>query len=253
MPLIVFPMAGLSRRFSEAGYRLPKYMLPLDGVTVFDRVLAGFARYFGDERFVFVVRDVMGTADFVAQRCADLGIRRFDVAVLAVETSGQAETVALGLDAIDADDDEPLTIFNIDTFRPGFAFPTKAWFTGSAGYLEVFTGSGANWSYVRPSENQMDRAIEVAEKRPISDLCCTGLYHFASIRDFRMAFSLESAGPESGELYVAPLYNHLIRRGDPIHYLHIGEGDVIFCGIPSEYQALGGRHPDDLNRPARSD
>ena len=31
--MIVFPMAGLSSRFTKAGYDRPKWMLPLAGVT----------------------------------------------------------------------------------------------------------------------------------------------------------------------------------------------------------------------------
>ncbi len=241
--MIVFPMAGLSRRFSDAGYTLPKYMLPLDGAPVFDRAVAGFSGYFETLPFLFIVRDVMDTAAFVAQRCRDLGIASFEIVTLGGETAGQAETVALGIDGIDVAGETPLTIFNIDTFRAGFALPRRDWFATSAGYLEVFVGSGANWSYVRPSEAAPDVAVEVAEKRPISDLCCTGLYHFASAASFRDALAAERALAHDAELYVAPLYNHLIRSGQTVHYHQIDAADVVFCGIPAEYQALGGALP----------
>ena len=42
--MIVFPMAGLSRRFSEAGYDQPKYMLPLEGGPCFDAGMRGQTR-----------------------------------------------------------------------------------------------------------------------------------------------------------------------------------------------------------------
>ncbi|KUR80719.1 glycosyltransferase family 2 protein [Novosphingobium sp. FSW06-99] len=236
--MIIIPMAGLSRRFAEAGYTLPKYMLPLDGGTVFDSALKSFSKYFTDQTFVLAVRDVMGTRDFVTERCRALGIADFHVVTLDAPTDGQAETVSLAIDGADIGDDAALTIFNIDTFRPGFSFPTDSWMDGAAGYLEVFRGSGDNWSYVRPAEGAGNLALEVAEKRPISDLCCTGLYHFARAGDFRVALQRERMAPSSKELFVAPLYNHIIADGGKIHFHEIARSEVVFCGVPSEYEAL---------------
>jgi dTDP-glucose pyrophosphorylase len=90
--------------------------------------------------------------------------------------------------------------------------------------------------------------LETAEKRPISDLCCTGLYHFEQASDFLMALSKERAAPSMNELYVAPLYNHLIRAGRRIGYRLIAREDVVFCGTPEEYRALGGLKPGEPPR-----
>jgi hypothetical protein len=155
------------------------------------------------------------------------------LAALASPTRGQAETVLLGIDQAGLDDDAPLTIFNIDTFRPGFAFPSE---TGD-GYLEVFRGSGTNWSYVRPSAD--GRVLETAEKMVISDLCCTGLYHFRTASSFRKAARAALAVADGREIYVAPLYNRLIADGADIRYHEIARAEVIFCGTPEEYEALG--------------
>lgn len=40
-----------------------------------------------------------------------------------------------------------------------------------------------------------DRVAETAEKRPISNLCCTGLYHFRSAARYLAAFDAEAALP----------------------------------------------------------
>jgi dTDP-glucose pyrophosphorylase len=80
--------------------------------------------------------------------------------------------------------------------------------------------------------------LETAEKRPISDLCCTGLYHFAKASLFLEALAAERRKPSSRELYVAPLYNHLISKGARIHYQLIQPQEVVFCGVPAEYQQL---------------
>jgi len=229
--MIVIPMAGLSARFTRAGYELPKYQLPLWGRPVFDHAVGSFAAYFGAEPFLFIVRDVADTAAFVRARAEALGIETATVHVLEEPTAGQAETVLMGIERLAPG--TRLTIFNIDTFRPGFRHPPRP--PGSAGYLEVFRGAGANWSYVRPALAG-NRVAETAEKRAISDLCCTGLYEFASAALFRTAYTRTAEA--AGERYIAPMYNALIAAGEAVHYHEIPAAAAIFCGVPAEYEAL---------------
>lgn len=242
--MIVIPMAGLSRRFTEAGYKLPKYMLPLHGRSVFAHAVSSFARYFTSQKILFIARNVAGTPDFVADECRQLGIADFQVCVLNRETAGQAETVELGLNEAAANDHASLTIFNIDTFREDFRFPDADWFHTSAGYLEVFRGEGSNWSYVDPDRDSDEPlALRTTEKVPVSNLCCDGLYHFAATADFRFALAQERKTPSMPELYVAPIYNHLIRAGRKIHYEVVPETAITFCGVPVEYEQLKLRRP----------
>lgn len=233
--MIVIPMAGASRRFTEAGYDQPKFMLRLDGDSVFAHAVSSFRRYFESTPFVFVTAQSMDQAEFVTAECRRLGVRDVTVRSVRTPTAGQAETVALGLDG--TADAEPVTIFNIDTFRPGFTLPGR-WFEARDGWLEVFRGGGDNWSFVRPAAGPAPIVLETAEKRPISDLCCTGLYHFRQVGDFRSALAAERRAPQAAELYVAPLYNHLIRSGASIGYRLISRDEVVFCGTPAEYDAL---------------
>jgi len=233
-------MAGLSSRFARAGYAVPKYMLPLGTASVFDHAVSSFAGLFGSERFLFVARDVQGTARFLVKRCAALGIRRANIVILDQPTEGQAHTVALGLSKAGLADDDPLTVFNIDTFRPGFAFPEAA--EVSDGYLEVFLGEGSGWSFALPREPGSDLVARTTEKDPISPFCCTGLYHFARAGDFLTAFAAHRALPagerQAGELYVAPLYNDLIAWGRDVRMHMVGKDEVVFCGVPAEYEGL---------------
>jgi len=234
--MIVIPMAGRSQRFTDAGYDRPKYRLALHGRSVFAHAVLSFADEFTRTPFLFITGPEPDAAGFVESECRTLGLVDARIVVLDAPTAGQAETVERGLLGADVADTEALTIFNIDTFRPGFRFPPDV--EAFDGWLEVFRGSGANWSYVRPGSGPEPIAVETAEKRPISDLCCTGLYHFARAADFRVALEAERLAPGAPELYVAPLYNHLIRRGARIGYSLIARDEVVFCGTPQEYEAL---------------
>ncbi|WP_226704442.1 glycosyltransferase family 2 protein [Microbulbifer elongatus] len=239
--MIVIPMAGLSSRFFNAGYTKPKYMLEAHNETLFAHSVRSFQKYFSSEYFLFVVRDIYDTENFVNAQADYLGIKYFSVFVLEEATRGQAETVALALFSGNYSG-QSLTIFNIDTFRPNFIHPDLKLMDD--GYLEVFKGSGSNWSFVRPINSDSTLISEATEKDPISNLCSTGLYHFSSVDDFLMAFErYESLGPDKwvrGELYIAPIYNYLISAGKKIHYNLIDRDSVIFCGTPAEYSAFLG-------------
>lgn len=237
--MIVIPMAGLSSRFTKAGYTKPKYMLPLAGKSVFAHSIESFSSYFETVPFIFIARTVADTEVFIREETAKLGIKDVRIVILDHETAGQAETVEFGVKKVGLDLETPLTIFNIDTFRKDFQFPDTPWFKTSDGYLEVFKGEGANWSYVGPEKNSDEpRAARTTEKQPISDLCCDGLYHFARASDFLNALTQERLTPSSPELYVAPLYNHLIKQGRNIHYDIVPKSMITFCGVPAEYTAL---------------
>ncbi len=237
--MIVIPMAGLSSRFFKDGYTKPKYMLEAHGRSLFDHSVESFKRYFDSEKFIFIVRDVYETPQYVKARAKALNIKDCDVVVLNKETRGQAETVALGLKAYQ-NSHEHITIFNIDTFRPDFVYPDLNKL--GDGYLEVFKGEGANWSYVRPINTTSTEIDLTTEKNPVSDLCCTGLYHFTSTQDYFNAYNYYLSLPEEqwekGELYVAPLYNYLLNHGKKIYYNLIDSDDVIFCGTPTEYKTF---------------
>lgn len=235
---IVIPMAGLSSRFTKAGFTLPKYMLYVRNKSLFRLAVESFEKYFETVRFVFVARDVFDTERFIKEECDLLGIKDFSVVMLDQPTRGQAETVIKGVEGAGIKEDESILIFNIDTFRPGFTLPKgiKEW----DGYLEVFEGNGANWSYAKTESADSTRVVETAEKREISTHCSTGIYFFKNAKEFVDAYNENLVNPIKGvpELYVAPLYNFLIRDGKNIHINIIPRETVIFCGVPQEYEEL---------------
>lgn len=232
-------MVGRSSRFFQAGYALPKYQLRLQGQSVFWHSVDSFRRYFDDEKFVFLCRRDFSAHEFIEAELARLGVKRFRIQSFEAETRGQAETVYQGLRDVDAE--EPLYIFNIDTFRPGFEKAPLA----CDGYLEVFEGEGENWSFVQPGPSSS--VLATTEKVRISNLCSDGLYYFKRKGDFDAAFEDAIRRDElvRGEFYVAPLYNYLIRLGKLIRFVVVEPDSVVFCGTPSEYEALAGR--DDNN------
>ena len=239
--MIVIPMAGQSRRFYEAGFTRPKYELPLGGESLFACCTRSFEHYFKTERFVFVCRADLDAERFIAAECERIGITDYAAVTLDEVTRGQAESVLLGLEGADYSGAESLLIFNIDTVRPHYVFPESAHCCD--GYLEVFSGEGEHWSFVRPAASFGSLVAETTEKRRISNLCSTGLYYFARAADFanvcREALEdLDTYRRQWGELYIAPMYNSLIAAGKRVIYHETSSDQVHFSGTPAEYRAL---------------
>lgn len=236
--MIVIPMAGLSSRFKKAGFELPKYMLMAHGYSLFYHSLISFKQYFEEQPFLFICLNVFDTPEFIRAECVKLGLNRFEVITLDQPTKGQAETVYLGLQVAKPAPNEPIVIFNIDTFRPGFRFPTEFDYRSVDGYLETFIGTGQNWSNVLPTAEGSNRVALTAEKRQISEYCCTGLYVWKNAELFNSTlehYLSEFEKISIGELYVAPMYNRTIENGGDIRFTVVDKEEVIFCGVPDEY------------------
>lgn len=236
--VIIIPMAGLSSRFTAAGFTLPKYMLYIKDKSLFNLSVSSFSKYFANTQFVFIARDIFDTHRFIQSECKLMGIKDFKIVILKEPTRGQAETIMKGIESAHINPKEKILIFNIDTIRPNFTLPenTESW----DGYLECFIGCGANWSYAKTEDGtDKTKVIETAEKKEISSFCSTGIYYFRETASFINAYnqSLEyNALGDIKEFYVAPLYNQLISKGKNIHVNIINKEEVIFCGVPQEYE-----------------
>ena len=237
-------MAGLSNRFKQAGFKKPKYMLNAGDKTLFEHSISGFSSYFETEPFLFVyLKDQVDPA-FILNKCRRQGLKQENIILSGLDhpTDGQATTVSNGLSNINVSKAEPLTIFNIDTIYRSFKHPDFSRFPESIGYLDVFKAEGDHWSFVKPidPDAKFGRALEVAEKKRISNLCSTGLYHFRSaglfLDEFATIADYSSSSLQGAERYIAPLYNNLIKRGEAVYYRTLNAKSIQFSGTPSEYK-----------------
>ena len=231
--MFVIPMVGKSSRFFDAGYEVPKFQLECAKESVFDRAVKSFNKYFSTDYFIFVVPSAFDAESYVVNSARRLGIQNFHVIVLEDGTSGQGETVYSAFKNTAEFDDEPLFIFNIDTFLLNFTKPEFHKFCD--GYLEVFSGEGDHWSFVKPAEG--NSVLRTSEKVRISELCSNGLYYFRSAGLYKSVYksSVAKVIETSKESYIAPMYNFLIENGGDVRYKLVDGKDIVFCGTPEEY------------------
>ncbi len=231
--MIVIPVAGRGQRFRNSGYKTPKWKLMVGGRTLLEWSLLSFAEMFKKETFLVISRDrEIGLQ--LREIQVELGISEISFVLLEAPTNGQAETVMQGLKQLSVPDYEPVTIFNTDTFRPGYQ-PTARQSRSDA-WLECVKAEGDHWSFVLEDTSVPGKVARVEEKRRISNNCSTGIYYFSRRKLFDEAYSGLYAEPPGTELFVAPLFNYLIDRGDNVLFDLVDPGDVFFSGTPAEYE-----------------
>ena len=246
---IIIPMAGESSRFFNAGYTVPKYMLPLGSETVFDKAIKSFKDYFNNAVFVFVVRnDKYDSFEFVDDHVKMLGIKWYYVHILKEPTKGQAETVYKFLAERGLEDSmDELVIFNIDTIRHNLKIPVGNFTSYFDAFYDDFPDP--KFSFCETSKEFPDSIIRTAEKKVISNWCSTGLYIFSSVRIYANAYKAalddELLNGNTYNYYIAPLYNYIIPKTNGVptekssnYLLKCPLLDVEFCGVPDEYEAL---------------
>jgi len=233
---IVITMAGRGSRFYTAGYTVPKYEIMAHGRSLFDWSMLSLRNFITPEsRFIFVTLAANDSADYVQSRCAALGIQDFHIVELSAVTDGQATT------AMQASEiwrkDQPLLIYNIDTFVEPKALQPTDIRPHSDGWIPCFSAPGEHWSFVELSEEQW--ATRVTEKMRISDHASIGLYWFAKAAEYEKAYLDYFSNTNNlvkGEKYVAPLYNYLIDLGLNISIHDVPNSDVHVLGTPDELE-----------------
>ncbi len=245
--VLIFPMAGLSSRFTKAGYEKPKYMLNIDENTVFYHSVNSFKNIFKDVKVLFIYREIQNTKAFIISECKKMNLENYEMLELDQPTDGQAETVYLGLKKANLSDDS-MMVFNIDTFRPNFKLPLNLNLQEIDGYLEVFEAEGDHWSFVLPENKNSNKVVKTAEKERISSLCSSGLYYFKNISDFNRVFEkiVSLNDRVKNEFFIAPMYNYLIEEEKDIRHEKIELSEIIFCGTPDEYKNLINNKQEEL-------
>jgi NDP-sugar pyrophosphorylase family protein len=233
---IVMPMAGRGKRFADAGYTLPKPIIPVHGRPMTEVVLANL-RPRTPHRFVFLI---------LREHAESFGFDRHllgwapgsEVRFVERVTEGPACTVLLARDLIDNDD--PLMIANCDQWVDADINDYLASMDRAAadGLIMTMWADDPKWSFVRFDAG--GRVVEVVEKKVVSNEATVGVYNYRRGRDFVRAADRMIAKNlrVNNEFYVAPAYNELIDEGQKITVYNVGrELDGMYgLGIPSDLE-----------------
>jgi len=231
---IVVPLAGRGQRFADAGYELPKPLIPIHGVPMMQLVIANL-RPRQPHKFHFLI---------LREHAESHGLDRLlghwspgcTVTCVDAVTEGAACTVLLARSRFEGDD--PLMIANCDQYVEVDIDAYVAGMGEASGLIMTMAADDPKWSFVRMDAN--GEVTEVVEKQVVSNEATVGIYNFRHGRDFTWAADqMIAAGRRvNGEFYVAPAYNELIRAGRRPRVYNIGSVGAGMHGIgtPADLQ-----------------
>jgi NDP-sugar pyrophosphorylase family protein len=234
---IVIPMAGAGRRFAEVGYKVPKPLIPIDGVPMIRLVIANL-RPTQPHRFIFVCQST-----HVERYNLKTSLQDWAPGALVLEvdglTEGAACTVLAAREFIA--NEEALMIANSDQWINASIDDYLSAMSVSSvdGLVMTMTACDPKWSFVElDSLNFIKRVVE---KEVISSEATVGIYNFRRGLDFVLGAEamIRNNLRVNGEFYVAPVFNMLISGGCKVAIHNVGSEKAGMYGLGT---------PDDLDK-----
>jgi len=234
---IVVPMAGRGSRFANAGFTVPKPLIPVGGKPMIQWVIEN-VRPSQPHQFTFIcLSEHLERYPEVPETLQSLCPGCHIVTVNAV-TEGAACTVLLAKEYINNDD--PLMIANADQLveLDIDTYLVEIERQQAAGLIMTFEADHPKWSYCRM--NEQGTVSEVVEKQVVSNEATVGIYNFRHGADYVRAAErmIERDLRVNNEFYVAPTYNQLIEEGGKIVVMRTGrEYDGMYgLGVPEDLE-----------------
>lgn len=235
---IVIPMAGLGKRFLDAGYKTIKPLISIKGKPLFNLATESleFLKTQGYKiRLIFVI---LKEHDDKFKLGETIKRTHPESQVLVIDnlTEGQAETVLKAKKYIN--NFNRLIIYPNDTLSENSHLKEiieNAKVDGAIASFEI-DFKDERYSFVKSDQN--NNVIEVAEKKQISNSISTGLYYFKKGSDFVSAAEemIRKDIRIKGEFYVIPVYQILLERGKRIKNYSCERLDIL--GTPEELQSF---------------
>lgn len=234
---VIITAAGNAERFTRLGISTPKWALTVQGKPLLQWSLDSLGSHLDTAHVSIVVQDQHRRAMTRLLHTLPCRLPITLVTSPPGPRQGQARDAVHAITAQMHLAQQATIVWNIDTIllEPPGALPHGHW-------LHLAELPGPHWSFAA-----MDDAGHVqrtAEKHRISRWASTGLYGFASGHTL---LSLTAAhAHERGELYVAPLYNDLIIRGERVQGITTAQHTVAPCGTPEQVVDTARAHQWEL-------
>jgi len=169
---ILIPLGGTGQRFKKNGYKKPKALINIFGKPILFWLLESL-NLKNITTVCIPYNKEYSQYRFESLLCKNFPYINFTFIPLKNDTRGAAETTSIALKSIDLSD-QPVLCLDSDNF---YTIDIISQWNGSN---KVFTFSDSSdrtlFSYI--SEKSDGTITDIAEKRKISNLACTGAYGF---------------------------------------------------------------------------
>lgn len=231
---VIIPMAGLGSRFSDFGFKTPKFLLPVDESNSMIKLAVSTLNAPKNTTYSFITLSSI----FSPKLEEELNEYNADWTILDKLSEGPASTVMACLDKVP--ENTPLLVSNSDQILKNwdcknFLTECKGYNGGILTYIPNYNlqmGSKDKHSFV---ELKNGECIRFAEKIVLSDQALVGVHYFASKQIFRDAYQKmveTNTKAPNGEYYLSLLYNFI----DKVKAVPMKESEVFYpTGEPTDY------------------
>lgn len=230
---IVIPLAGAGLSFQKAGYSFPKPLIDIEGKPMIQAVIENLKSRLR-HKFILICQEEHYQKFGLYQIFSNSTGDNYECIRISNSTKGAVCTVLTAIDLINNDDEivianaDQLIDVGIDDFVK-FARRSKL-----DGAIMTFSSSHPRWSYVLADKSR--KALQLAEKRVISDNATVGVYYFRTGNIFVEGAStmIEKDIRVYDEFYVSPVYNELIIAGKNVAIYPIEKNQMHSLGTPED-------------------
>jgi NDP-sugar pyrophosphorylase family protein len=241
-PLLVIPMTGVSKRFTEAGYDRPKFLLETDGQTVIDHVIDMFP---GWDDVIFICNGLHLDDErldlerrLLARRPRATIVRQDDRAL------GPGDAVLAAREHIDPDRAVVVNYCDFTCYWDADVLAARLASGEVDGVIPCYTGyhphmaHSTSYAYVKLEGG---RVADIQEKQPWTDdpnseFASSGTYAFASGRILLDALDaqVEQQLLLKGEYYLSLTYKPLLAAGGRVEVLELQH--FMQWGTPQDFE-----------------
>lgn len=212
---IVIPMAGLGKRFADAGYDKPKPLIDVLGRPMIAQVIWNITTVMPEMRMIFIINGSSDSREL--EKVIFESVYKPTIIKTPGLTDGSARTVLLAKELIDNDDE--LVVTNCDQITEDLDLSILSEFARineADGVLGSFISTSPKNSYMLLDDNGCVQRVK--EKIVISNLATNGLHYWRKGSDFVESATkmIEANERYNNEFYVAPSYNYMIKDGKKV-------------------------------------
>lgn len=233
---IVIPMAGHGSRFSKAGYKDPKPLIPVLGQPMIELVIENL-KPSAPHRFIFICQ-AEHLKNYPLREALMRHAPGCEILEVSEVTQGAACTVLLAKPFINNAD--PLMIANCDQYVDVDMDTYLAALGDADGLIMTMKADDNKWSFIELDVT--GRITRVVEKEVVSNEATVGIYNYRHGADFVQAAEqmIDKDMRVNNEFYVAPAYNEMIAAGKMLTYYNIGAlgAGMYGIGTPEDLDAF---------------
>lgn len=238
---IVIPMVGLGKRFSDAGFILPKPLIQVRGKAIVQHSIESFGI---EGNYIFIIR----TSSHSEELKFLLKSIKPDCKIIEIDymTEGSVSSIMLAKEYIN--NDEELITTNCDqrTDWNSEEFINFCKSSNSDGIVVTYPYEGIILNQKSPySFIELDsegRAKRLEEKFAISHHALCGIHYWKKGSDFVSSseMMIKNNDRVNNEFYVAKSYNYLINEGKLIRSFPLKKQEFFSLGTPEDVKRFNG-------------